>query len=79
MTGPSHSLPPCFGSGFVHDRVRSCFPNPQVVEHSSNDVHAVNPPLTKEKENKQLNRPLYSKIALFLLRKILINFSQKNT
>lgn len=41
---PSQILPPNCGAGFVQDRARFCTPSPQVLSHSENGLHSVNPP-----------------------------------
>ena len=44
---PSHSSPPQSGSGFVHVRLCSCFPPPQLREQSPTFLYSVKPPWTK--------------------------------
>ena len=52
---PWQSLPPCFGEGFVQDRVLNIVPSPQDSEHSEYDDHRVNPPSTKMKKVESLS------------------------
>lgn len=45
-SGPTQTLPPCAGAGFVQDRLRVFTAMPQVAEQADHADHGVQPPCT---------------------------------